>query len=31
MAAHARVRYYPHQWPEGAPQGVIELFDLIVG
>jgi polyhydroxybutyrate depolymerase len=27
----ARSRYYPHQWPEGAAQGIIEFFDLIVG
>jgi polyhydroxybutyrate depolymerase len=24
-------RYYPHQWPEGAAQGIIEFFDLLVG
>jgi hypothetical protein len=27
----ARGRYYPHQWPEGAAQGIIEFFDLLVG
>lgn len=26
----ARGRYYPHQWPEGAAQGIIEFFDLLV-
>jgi polyhydroxybutyrate depolymerase len=27
----ARGRYYPHQWPEGAAQGIVEFFDLLVG
>ena len=27
----ARGRYYPHQWPEGAAQGIIEFFDLLTG
>jgi polyhydroxybutyrate depolymerase len=26
-----RGRHYPHQWPEGAAQGIIEFFDLLVG
>jgi polyhydroxybutyrate depolymerase len=26
-----RGRYYPHQWPEGAAQGIMEFFDLLVG
>ena len=26
-----RGRYYPHQWPEGAAQEMIEFFDLLVG
>jgi polyhydroxybutyrate depolymerase len=26
-----RGRYYPHQWPEGAAQGIIEFLDLLVG
>jgi hypothetical protein len=26
----ARGRYYPHQWPQGAAQGIIEFFDLLV-
>jgi hypothetical protein len=25
----ARGRYYPHQWPEGVAQGIIEFFDLV--
>ena len=24
-------RYYPHQWPEGAAQGITAFFDLLVG
>jgi polyhydroxybutyrate depolymerase len=24
-------RYYPHQWPEGAAQGITEFFDLLIG
>lgn len=24
-------RFYPHQWPEGAPQAIVEFFDLLVG
>jgi hypothetical protein len=27
----SRARYYPHQWPQGAAQGIIEFFDLLVG
>jgi polyhydroxybutyrate depolymerase len=27
----ARGRYYPHQWPPGAAQGIIEFFDRLVG
>jgi polyhydroxybutyrate depolymerase len=26
-----RGRYYPHQWPEGAPQGIVEFFDSLIG
>jgi polyhydroxybutyrate depolymerase len=26
-----RGRYYPHQWPDGTAQGIIEFFDLLVG
>jgi polyhydroxybutyrate depolymerase len=26
-----RGRYYPHHWPQGAAQGIIEFFDLLVG
>jgi polyhydroxybutyrate depolymerase len=26
-----RGRYYPHQWPEGATQGIVEFFDSLVG
>jgi polyhydroxybutyrate depolymerase len=27
----ARGRYYPHQWPEGAAQGIIEFFGMLGG
>jgi polyhydroxybutyrate depolymerase len=26
-----RGRFYPHQWPEGATQGIIEFFDMLAG
>ena len=26
-----RGRYYLHQWPQAAAQGIIEFFDLLVG
>jgi polyhydroxybutyrate depolymerase len=26
-----RGRFYPHQWPEGAAQGILEFFDLLAG
>jgi polyhydroxybutyrate depolymerase len=26
-----RGRYYPHQWPDGATQAIIEFFDMLVG
>jgi hypothetical protein len=29
ITAHGR--YYPHQWLDGAAQGIIEFFDLLVG
>jgi polyhydroxybutyrate depolymerase len=26
-----RGRYYPHQWPQGAAQGIIEFFAILAG
>jgi hypothetical protein len=26
-----RGRFYPHQWPRGATQAIIEFFDMLVG
>jgi polyhydroxybutyrate depolymerase len=26
-----RGRFYPHQWPQGAPQAIAAFFDLLVG
>ena len=24
-------RFYPHQWPEGAAEGILEFFDMLAG
>ena len=24
-------RFYPHQWPQGAAQAIIEFFDMLAG
>ena len=26
-----RGRFYPHQWPQGAAQGIIAVFGMLVG
>jgi polyhydroxybutyrate depolymerase len=26
-----RGRFYPHQWPEGAAEGILEFFDMLAG
>jgi hypothetical protein len=26
-----RGRFYPHQWPQGAAQGIIAFFGMLVG
>jgi polyhydroxybutyrate depolymerase len=26
-----RGRHYPHQWPEGTAQGIVEFFDSLIG
>jgi polyhydroxybutyrate depolymerase len=26
-----RGRFYPHQWPEGAAEGILEFFDILAG